>query len=169
MLKLVDYCDNWKDAFLNEKKILSTALHGQRVLGIEHVGATSVVLCKTCGTIDIMCLIPSKYELETVKNILTTRGYQYLPSMSNEDCYTFARRNEKKQIVALIKVVEQASRIYKETILFKHYLRERESHVLTYNQFKKALLEQCNGDVKQYQKIKKNYIESILHDFCEVR
>ena len=169
MLKLVDYCDSWKDAFLDEKKKLLAALHGQRVLGIEHVGATSVVLCKTCGTIDIVCLIPSKYELETIKNILSTSGYQYLKSMSTDECYTFARRNEKKQIVALIKVMEQASKIYKEIILFKHYLRERESHVLTYNQFKKALLEQCGGDVKQYQKIKKNYIESILHDFCEVR
>lgn len=169
MLKLVDYCDGWQKIFLEEKKKLLVALHGQRVLGVEHVGATSVVLCKTCGTIDILCLIPSKYELETIKNILSTRGYQFLKSMSTDECYTFARRNEKKQIVALVKVIEQASRFYKETILFKHYLREKEKHVLTYNQFRKALLEQCGGDVKQYQQTKKNYIESILHDFCEVR
>ena len=169
MLKLVDYCDNWKDVFLEEKKMLLLALRGQRVLNIEHVGATSVVLCKTCGTIDLLCSIASKYDLETIRNILTSRNYQFLQSMSNDECYTFARRNEKKQIVALIRVVEQASKIYKETILFKHYLRETEDHVLTYNQFRKALLEQCDGDVKQYQKIKKNYIESILHDFCEVR
>ena len=169
MLRLVDYCDSWKDAFLEEKKRLLIALHGQKDINVEHVGATSVVLCKTCGTIDLMCAIPSKYELETIKNKLTSRGYQFLSSMSTDDCYSFARRNENKQIVALIKVVEQASKLFKEAILFKGYLREREDHVLTYNQFRKALLEQCNGDVKQYQKIKKNYIESILHDFCEVR
>ena len=50
MLKLVDYCDSWKDAFQNEKKELLLALRGQKVLEVEHVGATSVVLCKTCGT-----------------------------------------------------------------------------------------------------------------------
>ena len=169
MLKLVDYCDSWKDAFQNEKKILLLALRGQKVLEVEHIGATSVVLCKTCGTIDILCSIVSKYDLETIKNILTTRDYQFLKSQSTDDCYVFARRNQKNQIVALVRIVEQASKEYKEIILFKHYLREKEKHVLTYNQFRKALLEQCGGDAKQYQQIKKNYIESILHDFCEVR
>ena len=135
---------------------------------IEHIGATSVVLCKTCGTIDLLCSIPSKIDFVTIKNLLVSRGYQYLASMSNEDCYTFARRNEKNQIVSLTRVVEQASKVYQELILFKHYLREKEKHVLTYNQFRKALLEQCGGDAKQYQQIKKNYIESILNDFCKV-
>ena len=35
MLKLVDYCDSWKDAFQNEKKILLLALRGQKVLEVE--------------------------------------------------------------------------------------------------------------------------------------
>lgn len=169
MLQLIDFSDKWKDYFAKEKQILLTALHGQKVLKIEHIGATSVVLCKTCGTIDLMCTIPSMIEFITIKNILCTRDYQYLPSMSTDDCYTFARRNENKQIVCTVRVVEQASRIHQEIILFKAYLREKEKHAIAYNEFRKTLLKQVGGDAKKYQETKKNYIKSILHDFCEVR
>ena len=169
MLKLIDFNDNWKEIFLKEKEELLRALRGQKVLEVEHVGATSVVLCKTCGTIDLLCSIQSKLDFITIKNLLVTRGYQYLASLSTDDCYVYARRNEKKQIVSLTRVVEQASTIHKEIVLFKHYLREKEKHVRTYNQFRQALLQQCGGDAKKYQETKRNYIKSILNDFCEVR
>lgn len=169
MIRLIDYSDNWMKFFLKEKEILLNALRGQRVTEVEHIGATSVVLCKTCGTIDLLCTIPSSNEFFTIKNLLTTRDYQYIGSMSSDDCFTFARRNENKQIVSMVRVVEQASRVHKEIILFKAYLRQTDKHVYAYNEFRKALLQQCGGDAKKYQSVKKNYIESILHDFCEVR
>ena len=168
MLRLINFNDKWKDYFIAEKQILLNALHRQKVLGIEHIGATSVVLCATAGTIDLMCIIPSMIEFLTIKNLLTTRGYQYLKSMSTDDCYTYARRNEKNQIVALVRVVEQASKIHQEIVLFREYLRENEKHALSYNAFRQALINQ-NVDAKKYQEIKKNYIESILHDFCRVK
>ena len=169
MLRLIEFNDKWKDYFDLEKQNLLNALRGQKILSIEHIGATSVVLCKTCGTIDLLCVLHSKIDFITIKNLLCVNGYQYLASMSNDDCYTFARRNENKQIVAIIRVVEQASTIHKEIILFKGYLREKEKHVAAYNEFRKALLQQCGGNAKKYQEIKQNYIKSILHDFCEVR
>ena len=169
MIRLVDFNDHWKNFFSKEKNMLLDALRGQKVLGVEHIGATSVVLCKTCGTIDLLCIIPSKIEFITIKNLLVSKGYQYLQSMSNDECYTFARRNDKNQIVSITRVIEQASVFHKEVVLFKGYLRESDRNVRDYNNFRKALLENCGGDAKEYQKVKQNYIRSILHDFCEVK
>ena len=167
-MKLVNFSNKWKDYFATEKQILLSALHGQKVMGVEHIGATSVVLCATSGTIDLLCVIPNMIEFITIKNILASRGYQYLKSMSTDDCFTYARRNENNQIVCTVRVVEQASRIHQEIILFKEYLREREKHVLSYNLFRQTLIDQ-NIDAQKYQEIKRNYIRSILNDFCRVK
>lgn len=168
MLKLIEFNDHWKDCYVREKRKLLATLKGQKISNIEHIGATSVVMCQTCGTIDVLCSIPNKIEFTTIKNILVANGYQYLASMSSDDCLVLARRNNNKRIVSLVRVVEHASKTHKEHILFKYYLREKESHVKIYNDFRKTLLLQCGGDAKEYQKVKKNYIESILHDFCKV-
>ena len=169
MIQLVKFNNNWKLYFQHEKKLLSKALNGQQIVDIEHIGATSVVLCQTCGTIDLVCSIPNKIELITLKNILERKGYQYIDNLSNQDCFLFIRRNKNKQIVATIRLVEHASIEYNKLILFKYYLKERKSHVLAYNTFRQTLLEQYEGDAKKYQAVKKSYIESILNDFCEIK
>ena len=168
MIELVDFNNRWKDCFLNEKKILSNALKGQPVVEIEHIGATSVVLCKTAGTIDLLCSIQNKIEFITIKNILMKKGYQYIESLSNLDCYTYVRRNNKKQIIATVRVVEHASKTYKEAILFKYYLREKISHVKAYNKLRQTIIEEQNGNVEAYFKVKRNYIKSVINDFCKV-
>ena len=169
MMKLIDFSNNWKNYFTKEKELLLNALEGHPVLEVEHIGATSVVLCKTCGTIDLLCSIQSSVEFFSYKNILTRRGYQFINSLSNNDCFVFVRRNEKKQIVSLIRLVEHASETYKKIILFKYYLKEKTAHVMAYNQFRETLLAQVGDDAKKYQQIKANYIESILAEFCEIK
>lgn len=168
MVKLVDFNNKWKDCFLNEKKILSHALKGQPVVEIEHVGATSVVLCKTAGTIDLLCSIQNKLDFITFKNILVRKGYGYVASLSNEDCYVYVRRNSKQQIIATVRVVEHASLTYKKIILFKYYLREKISHVKAYNELRQTIIDNKDGDAASYYKIKVNYIESVINDFCKV-
>ena len=168
MIQLIPFNNKWKDFFNREKKMLLNVLKGQQVIEVEHIGATSVLLCETAGTIDLLCTIQNKYDLTTIKNLLVINGYQYIPSFSDLECFFFIRRNKKKQIVATIRVVEQASLIHKQMILFKYYLREKRSHVKSYNSFREALLKNCEGDPKKYREVKGNYIASILNDFCKV-
>ena len=170
MRQLLPFSNNWKDYFAQEKALLLRALQGQKVSKIEHVGATSVVLCGTAGTIDVLLGIPNSLDLITIKNILVRKGYRFIEGQSDYlNMLFFVRRNQNNQIVATIRVVEYGSDVYNRIMAFKYYLKERDANVKTYNDFRNALLEKTNGDMPQYQKVKQDYIESVLHDFCEFK
>ena len=167
-MELLPFNDYWKDCFQNEKKLLLEALAGHEVISVEHIGATSVLMCKTAGTIDLLCSIQDKIEMFTYKNILAIKGYQYVPSESDQNCFMFVRKNKDKKIIATIRLVEHASDAYMNIVLFKYYLQEGMKAVIKYNDFREALIEKCNGNFKVYQKRKKIFIESILNEYCKV-
>ena len=170
MVKLIDFNNNWKFFYQQEKERLSKILASQEVCEIEHIGATSVVLCKTGGTIDILCTIQDKIEFFTVKNILVKCGYDFIDHLSDiNNCLFFVRRNKDKQVVCTIRVVEQASDEHAKYIGFKQYLMASAMNVKKYNEFRATLIDNVAGDSKQYQQIKADYLESIIRDYCQIK
>lgn len=167
MKNLLPFDNKWKEFYAYEKALLLHVLKGQKIVNIEHVGATSVVMCGTCGTIDVLCGIQTSLDFITIKNILVRQGYTFIENQSDYLSHLlFVRRNPNKQIVATIRLVEYGSDVYNRIMAFKYYLKERDSNVRKYNEFRSALLEKYNGDMSQYQIVKSDYIESILNDFC---
>ena len=126
MPNLLPFDNRWKKYFAKEKELLSKALVGQKINSIEHIGATSVVMCGTYGTIDLLLAIPSYLDFLTIKNLLDKKGYEFIQRGSLLEELFFVRRNEKKQIVATIRLVEYASQKYKEYETFKIYLKALE-------------------------------------------
>ena len=169
MSHLLSFDNNWKNYFLKEKEILLNALEGQRVNEVLHIGATSVVMCKTAGTIDLLCAIPSTIELYTIKNILTHKGYQCVGSIGNFEGMYFVRRGQKKRIVATVRVVQYASTKYLSILSFMHWLHETQTHVEKYNNFREEALEQYSGNRAKYEAVKQNYIRSIIDTRCEIK
>lgn len=169
MPNLLPFDNRWKKYFAKEKELLSKALVGQKINSIEHIGATSVVMCGTYGTIDLLLAIPSYLDFLTIKNLLDKKGYEFIQRGSLLEELFFVRRNEKKQIVATIRLVEYASQKYKEYETFKIYLKANPNNVKKYNEFRQQLLNVCDGEVKRYQEVKANYIEAVLKENCEIR
>ena len=169
MGRLVKFNNNWKQMFKSEHDMLLDALGDFKVENIEHIGATSVVLCDTYGTIDLLLSIQSYLNLVMVKNILIQKGYEYIPHLSDDMKDIFMIRKDKDgRIVATIHIVEYASVRYQEYLLFKYHLREG-SNALRYNETREAMLENCNGDIKEYRKQKSEYIRYILTNFCRTK
>ena len=169
MIKLLPFSNNWKAYFEDEKAILLNAIKGQPFEQVEHIGATSVLMCKTAGTIDLLLSIPTKLDFFTFKNLLVTKGYTFVEAKSNNAVMFFYRRNAKNQIVCTLRIVEYASRAYNEIKLFKHHLKEKASHVDKYNEFRETLVQQCGDDYNKYNSTKERYIKSILEHFCEIK
>ena len=164
MFRFYKFSENWRQFFQKEKAILSNALSDQKISMIEHIGATSVVLCNTAGTIDILLSIPSDLDLFTVKNVLSIRGYIFVEEKSTTTTLFFLRRDENGHIVATVRLVEYASDDYNKYKLFKFYLKEKDSHVTKYNDFRYTLAVNSKGNHQEYEKGKAAYIESILEN-----
>lgn len=169
-MKLLKFSNNWKHFFASEKEHLLKALKGQEITNIEHIGATSVVMCETAGTIDLLLTIPNGIDFVTIKNILVRKGYKFIENKSDYlNIMYFVRRNAKGCIVATLRVVEHGSKMHRSIIAFKYWLQEKRLHVNKYNDFRRALIEKVGDDISLYQSTKNNYIESILNDFCVVK
>ena len=168
-MELLKFNNDWKHFFEAEKEILSNALKGQKICSIEHIGATSLVMCKTAGTIDLMLSIPSSIDFVTIKNILERKGYKCDEEKSDYiNLMYFVRRNQKRAIVATVRLVEQGSIAHRELIGFKFYLKENQLHVKKYNEYRESLIKN-NGSISEYQNAKSAYIESILKDYCVIK
>ena len=170
MAKLIRFNNNWKNYFAQEKELFLDALPGQKIESVEHIGATSVVLCATYGTIDLLCSIESSLDFVTIKNLLERKGYIFVEEKSDYlKLLYFVRRNEAGNIVATLRLVEYCSEEYNKIRAFKFYLRERQSNVDKYNQYRQTILDNYGGDLKMYQELKSRYIESVLKDHCEFK
>ena len=161
MTTLRIFDDNWKFYFYKERDNLLELLKKQEVSAIEHIGSTSVVMCKAAGTIDILLSIPDKIEMFTIKNILTSNGYKYIESMSDMDTFMFMRVHNGK-VVCTIRLMEHATPLYNDIMLFKYWLRSNRLNVKKYNEFREQILQKFNGDGKRYYEEKINYITSKL-------
>ena len=166
MIRFYSFSEKWHYYFEREKRILSDCLCDQKFIDIEHIGATSVVLCNTCGTIDLLLSIQSALDFFTIKNVLVIRGYSFIKEKSNSNMFFFIRRDDKKRIVATIRLVEMASVEYNKITIFKCYLKEKNEHAIKYNQFRQTLAVKVNQDYAKYEKGKAAYIESILESYC---
>lgn len=169
MDKLIQFNNKWKNMFAIEQDMILAALGDYKIEKIEHIGATSVVLCGTYGTIDILLSVQDRMNLVVVKNILVGKGYEYVAHLSDDMKDIFMiRKDDKGRIVATIHIVEYASVTYQEYILFKFHLREG-NNAIKYNKTREAILEKCDGDHKEYRKQKAEYIRYILANFCKTQ
>ena len=169
MIQFYKFSERWHLYFEREKRILSNALEDQRYVKIEHVGATSVVLCNTSGTIDILLSINSELDFFTIKNVLLRKGYSFVKDKSNSHIFFFFRRDENKKIVATVRLVEFAGEEYNKIKLFKYYLQEKNEHAIRYNELRNSLAINTHGDRKEYEKGKIAYILSILESNCKAQ
>ena len=168
-MKLVKFSNNWKHFYAIEKEQLLKALNGQQISDIEHIGATSVVMCETAGTIDLLITIPNNLDFVTIKNILVKKGYSFDESKSDYLNIMYLTRKNNKGIVATVRIVEQGSIMHRSIIGFKYWLQESRIHVNKYNEFRRVLIEKCGNDISLYQSTKSGYIESIVNDFCVIK
>ena len=171
-MRLIDFNDDWKEYFKSFEEELLVLFMGQKVNTIEHIGATSVVLCGTAGSIDILVSIPDAIEFITLKNILLKRGKGYSFVVSRSDYLNhmfFIKRNKKHEIVATIRIVEYASDEYNRIKGFQQYLKQKSDHVIKYNEFREVALNRCGGNNKKYQLAKENYIKEIVETYTKVQ
>ena len=164
---LKKYNDKWPEFFDYEKKMVSKYLSRFHVDSIEHIGATSACLCDTTGTIDVLIGLNSFTEVGSVTKKLSENGYTVVDKLSTPTCAFLYRKNADGNIVATFRICENASLTFLKFLGFKFYLSGDPKNAVKYNEFRKTLIEECKGNIKVYNQIKANYINSIIDEFCK--
>ena len=164
---VVPYDDNWKFAFAKIKEELEEAI-GDLIIGIEHVGSTSVegMAAKPC--IDIDVIIQDYSVFATVVKRLETIGYTHEGNLGIKDREAFKYSNKPHlQMHHLYVCPQQSEELYRH-IAFREFLRSNPDAVKKYSSTKETAAQLFPDSIDKYIAYKSPCIEE-LYEMCGLK
>lgn len=157
-IEVIDYQPVWVDEFYSYAERLRPLLEGL-VVGIEHIGSTSVVGLAAKPIVDIDIVISSRVVLEQVLHKLATAGYQHTGNNGVPGREAFKWPNGKRHHLYVCAV--NAPNLHNH-LIFRDYLRAHSEVADIYGQLKKRLAQKYRQDAESYSKAKTEFIQQTV-------
>ena len=164
---VVPYDEEWKNAFEEIKSEIEAEI-GDLILGIEHIGSTSVtgLFAKPC--IDIDVIIKDYSVFEKIVEKLALIGYIHEGDLGIKDREAFRYSNKPHLMLHHLYVCPQYSEELRRHITFRDYLRQNPEAVKKYSSVKEKAAELFFDDIDKYIEYKTPCIEE-LYSKCGVK
>ena len=161
---VMPYDKAWKNDFEKIKNELENAL-GDFIVGVEHVGSTSVEGLSAKPCIDIDVIIKDYSIFETVINRLNAIGYIHEGNLGIPKREAFKYLEKPHLQKHHLYVCPQDSEELRRHITFRDFLRSHPEAVRKYGQIKEAAAERFPNDIDGYIRYKSPCIEE-LYRLC---
>ena len=157
---VLPYDEKWKQDYLAIKNELTDALDGL-IIGIEHVGSTSVQGLSAKPIIDIDVIIKDNTVLENVISALAGIGYRHEGDLGIPGREAFKYDGKEHLRKHLLYVCAEDSTELKRHMLFRDHLRTHPDAVREYSSVKEEGAGLYPYDIDGYIKHKTPFIERI--------
>lgn len=157
---VLPYDEGWKEAFACIRNELDQAI-GDLIVGIEHVGSTSVEGMSSKPCIDIDVVIRDRSVLSAVIERLATIGYIHEGDLGIRDREAFRYVDKPHLLNHHLYVCPQDSEELHRHITFREYLRANPDAVREYSAVKEKAAELYPNDIDRYIQHKSPCIEKL--------
>ncbi len=157
---VLPYDEQWKQDFQKIKDEITNAL-GQLIIGIEHVGSTSVKGLSAKPIIDIDVIIKDYTVLEDVIFALGKIGYRHEGNLGIIGREAFNYDGKEHLRKHHLYVCPEDSPELKRHIAFRDYLRTHSEAVREYSYIKEEGAKRYPNDIDRYIEYKSPFIERI--------
>ena len=166
-VKVLPYDKAWKSDFEEIKKEIESAL-GDWIIGIKHVGSTSVEGMSAKPCIDLDVIIKDYSVFETVVSRLETIGYIHEGTLGIKDREAF-RYSDKPHLKThhLYVCPAYSEELYRH-ITFRNFLRSNSEAVKRYSSVKETAAKLFPDDIDGYIRYKSLCIEE-LYKLCGLK
>ena len=164
---VLPYDGAWKIAFENIKQEIEDAL-GDLILGIEHVGSTSVEGLSAKPCIDLDVVIPDYTVFDRVVQKLAEIGYIHEGNLGIQDREAFCYTGKTHLLKHHLYVCPKDSQELHRHIVFRDFLRSSPEAARQYAQVKERAAELYPGDMDGYMAYKAPCIRH-LYEQCGLR
>lgn len=161
---VLPYNEEWKSDFEKIKKELCCALDGS-IIGIEHVGSTSVEGLSAKPCIDIDVIIKDYSVFEAVVSALAAIGYTHEGNLGIKDREAFKYSNKPHLQKHHLYVCPQNSAELYRHITFRNFLRANPDAIKKYSAVKETAAKLFPNDIDKYIEYKSPCIEE-LYALC---
>jgi len=158
---VLPYDKTWKSAFEEIKKEIENAI-GDLIIGIEHVGSTSVEGMSAKPCIDIDVIIKDYSIFDTVVSKLETIGYRHAGDQGIKDREVFKYSNKPHLQKHHLYVCPQQSEELHRHIIFRDFLRNNPVAVKQYSSVKETAAQLFPNDIDKYMEYKAPCIEELF-------
>lgn len=157
---VLPYDGAWKSAFEDIKAEIESAL-GELIIGIEHVGSTSVegMSAKPCIDLDVVIEDYSVFDAVVAK--LASIGYIHEGDLGIKGREAFKYADKPHLMAHHLYVCPKASEELRRHITFRDYLRSHPDAVKKYSAVKEKAAELFPNDIDGYIKYKSPCIEEL--------
>ena len=157
---VVPYEEAWKTAFEKIKNEIEAEI-GDLVLGIEHVGSTSVEGMSAKPCIDMDVIIKDYSVFDEIVGKLGAIGYIHEGDLGIRNSEAFKYTNKPHLMKHHLYVCPQDSEELHRHIIFRDFLRQNIEAVKEYSSVKEKAAELYPNDIDQYIAYKSPCIEEL--------
>ena len=157
---VLPYDPQWKSAFSQIAEELHVAL-GELVIGIEHVGSTSVEGMSAKPCIDMDVVIKDYTVFEEVVKRLAEIGYVHEGDLGIKDREAFDYSGKPHLMKHHLYVCPQSSEELRRHVAFRDFLRTHPDAVEQYSRVKETAAELFPDDIDKYIEFKSPVIEEL--------
>ena len=150
---VLPYDAAWKSAFEDIKREIQYAL-ADLIIGIEHVGSTSVEGLSAKPCIDIDIIIQDYTAFDKIVKKLANIGYVHEGNLGIENREAFRYSNKPHLMTHHLYVCPQNSKELHRHIAFRDYLRNNPEAARQYGQIKETAAQLFPDDIDQYMAYK---------------
>jgi GrpB-like predicted nucleotidyltransferase (UPF0157 family) len=146
--------------FQAEKKMIEQRL-GDLVEEIHHIGSTSIVGIKAKPEIDLLIIVKSTNQIDTIESVMSTLGYDARGECGIPGRYYFSK-NVKGKRTHKAHLCTRSHRLAQELIVFRDYLRDHPKEAKIYESLKIGLAKNGSAVTREYLDGKEGYIRGII-------
>jgi GrpB-like predicted nucleotidyltransferase (UPF0157 family) len=164
-IELVDHDPNWKNIFEEEKQKITEKI-GEKIIGIEHVGSTSIPEIRAKAYIDISIEIPEENLFhEEIITALESLNYHYFRQAGNEADYMifvkgYNLEGQKEQVFHIHMCPPKHEML--NQIGFRDFLRENPGRAREYEALKRELAASYKHDRVGYRVAKNEFVAETM-------
>ena len=164
---VVPYDETWTSAFEDIRKEIESAV-GDLIIGIEHVGSTSVEGMSAKPIIDIDIVIKDHSIFDAVVNGLNSIGYIHEGNLGIKDREAFKYLDKPHlQRHHLYVCTQQSEELFRH-ITFRDFLRSNPEAAKRYRAVKEKAAQLFPDDIDKYIEYKSPCIEE-LYEMCGLK
>ena len=150
----------WKSAFEDIKIEIESAL-GDLIIGIEHVGSTSVKGMSAKPCIDVDVVIKDYTVFDAVVSKLASIGYIHEGNLGIKDREAFKYTDKPHLMTHHLYVCPQNSEELHRHVMFRAFLRSNAEAARKYSSEKETAAELFPNDIDKYNEYKSPCIEEL--------
>ncbi len=167
---MLPYNPQWAADYLDLSRNLKIKLW-REIIGIEHIGSTSVPGLAAKPILDVMLIIPdTEKSFDMLKNALEKVGYDHERALGitgreafkNRDKYAPYDMSGRDWPQHYLYACRNHTPVLVDFLAFREYLRKHPKDVQEYSQAKMQAAELYPHDIDGYTAYKKAYIDNIM-------